>query len=89
MVMETAPRRGLFAAGAMLGRRQPVTASRFAMPGAVGDVGPLELSVMVTGRVVACPLPSSVRGLTLDSSFYVHSSKGGADLRGIRALAQG
>jgi hypothetical protein len=44
---------------------------------------------MVTGRVEACPLPSSVRRLTLDSSFYVRSSKGGEGLRGICALAQG
>jgi hypothetical protein len=79
----------LFVVGAMIGRRQPVAASRFAMPGAVGNVGPLELSVVVTGRVEACPLPSSVRGLTPDSSFYVRSSKGGAGLHGIRALTQG
>jgi hypothetical protein len=30
----------LFAAGAMLERRQPVGAPRFVMPGVVGDMGP-------------------------------------------------
>jgi hypothetical protein len=43
---------------------------------------------MVTGCVEVCPLPSSVRSLTLVSTFYVRGSKGGVGLRGIRALAQ-
>jgi hypothetical protein len=73
----------------MLERRQSVGAPRFIVPSVVGDVGPQEWPVMAMGRVEACPLPSSVRSLTPVSSFYVRSSKGGAGLRGIRALAQG
>jgi hypothetical protein len=44
---------------------------------------------MVTGHVEACPLPSSIRSLTPVLGFYVHGSKGGTCLHGIRALTQG
>jgi hypothetical protein len=78
----------LFAAGTMVGSRQPVTVPRFVVPGAVGGMGPQEWPVVVTGRVKVCLLPSSVRSLTLVLSFYVHGSKRGVGLHRIHVLAQ-
>jgi hypothetical protein len=74
-VMEMAHVVALFATGTMLGRHWPVVACRFAVVGIMSDVGPQVWPVMATGRVEACPLPSSVGGLTPVSSFYVCGSK--------------
>jgi hypothetical protein len=44
---------------------------------------------MAAGRVKACPLPSGVRSLTPDPSFYVHSSWRRLGPRGTCALGRG
>jgi hypothetical protein len=79
----------LFVVGAMQGRRQLVVVPRFVAPGVVGDVGPLGMACRGCGLCRACPLPSSVKSLTPDSSFYVRSSKGSVGLCGACALARG
>jgi hypothetical protein len=50
---------------------------------------PQEWPVVAMGHVEACPFPSSVRSLTPDSSFFVHSSKGSADPMGPAPLPEG
>jgi hypothetical protein len=50
---------------------------------------PQEWHVVAAGHVEACPLPSNIRSLTLDSSFYVHRSKGGVGPRGACTLTRG
>jgi hypothetical protein len=83
------PRRGLVcrwrhARASSAGRGAP-----FRRAWRCGRRGPSqEWPVVVTGRVEACPRPSSVRSLTPVSSFYLRGSKGDAGLRGIRALTQ-
>jgi hypothetical protein len=59
----------LFAADAMRERRQPIVAHRLVVPGAVGNVGPQTWSVVASGHVEVCPLPSGVTSLTTGSSF--------------------